>query len=121
MKEIWKPIPDTKYEASNLGRIKRKKVLKLQIRQGYLSCTIHGKTRSVHQLVLEAFVGKKSNPMMVCRHLNGERLDNRVENLRWGTRSENSYDRYNHERIRRGKTEIIRSERNYKVNFKIDF
>ena len=33
---------------------------------------------------------------MECRHLNGDRKDNRIENLRWGTRAENAQDRVIH-------------------------
>ena len=47
--------------------------------------------RKVHRLVLEAFVGP-CPAGMECRHLNGNPSDNRVENLAWGTRSENCQD-----------------------------
>lgn len=49
----------------------------------------------VHRLVLQAFVGP-CPPGMECRHLNGDEQDNRVENLRWGTPSENARDRVRH-------------------------
>ena len=42
----------------------------------------------VHRLVLQAFDGDR--PGMVCMHLNNDRRDNRIENLRWGTPKENS-------------------------------
>ena len=45
----------------------------------------------VHRLVAEAFHGTPS-PGAVTRHLNGDRLDNRAENLAWGTQSENWAD-----------------------------
>lgn len=51
--------------------------------------------RLVHQLVLEAFVGP-CPPNHECRHLNGAHGDNRLENLAWGTRSENANDRVRH-------------------------
>jgi hypothetical protein len=47
--------------------------------------------RSLHVLVLEAFVGP-APPGMWCRHLNGVPWDNRLDNLRWGTPKENSAD-----------------------------
>lgn len=31
---------------------------------------------------------------MECRHLNGNPVDNRLENLCWGTHSENEYDKH---------------------------
>lgn len=51
--------------------------------------------RHVHRLVLEAFVGP-CPPKMVAAHGNGIRTDNRVENLRWATQSENHRDKEMH-------------------------
>ncbi len=48
---------------------------------------------AVHRLVVDAFVGPKPSPSYEIRHLNDNPIDNRVENLKWGTRSENSMDR----------------------------
>ena len=51
-----------------------------------------GNSRQVHQLVLEAFVGKRpvvTGTLVDVLHLNGVPYDNRLENLRYGTRSEN--------------------------------
>ena len=45
----------------------------------------------VHTLVLNAFEGNKPTDN-VCRHLNGNPLDNRPVNLRWGTAKENTAD-----------------------------
>ncbi|MFV0400614.1 MAG: HNH endonuclease signature motif containing protein [Oscillospiraceae bacterium] len=49
----------------------------------------------VHKLVLEAFVGVRPEGM-VCRHLNGNSLDNRLLNLCWGTPQENVRDSIRH-------------------------
>lgn len=49
--------------------------------------------RSVHVLVANAFLGSKPFAKAEIRHLNDIPTDNRVENLAWGTRSENSLDR----------------------------
>jgi hypothetical protein len=45
----------------------------------------------MHRAVLEAHVGP-CPPGMECRHINGDSLDNRSENLAWGTKSENARD-----------------------------
>lgn len=49
----------------------------------------------VHQLVLLAFRGKRPKGL-VTRHLNGNRTDNKLSNLRWGTPSQNQADRIRH-------------------------
>jgi hypothetical protein len=49
----------------------------------------------VHKIVLTTFVGPRPKGME-CRHLNGDRGDNRLENLRWGTRMENLADMVRH-------------------------
>lgn len=54
------------------------------------------KQRRIHQLVLESFVGPRPNTDSVVRHLNGDPVDNRIENLVWGTASENAHDRVRH-------------------------
>lgn len=119
-KEVWKNIPgyEGKYQASNLGRIKS---LERQVRgvcyhtgnefyrtvkerilrpgkydkSGHVSVVLgHGQSSSpVHQLVAEAFLGKCPNGQEVL-HVNGNPTDNRIENLRYGTRIENILDVY---------------------------
>lgn len=58
----------------------------------YLSRKGKSYPRRIHRLVLEAFVGPR--PMgMECLHGVGGKSDNHIENLRWGTRSENIQDK----------------------------
>jgi len=54
----------------------------------------------VHHLVLLAFSGPREG--RVCRHLNGNSTDNRIENLKWGTMQQNSDDRKRHENSNKG-------------------
>lgn len=61
---------------------------------GYLQVNI-GVTRKVHRLVALAFHGLPSDTQVV-RHLNGNRLDNRAENLAWGSPSDNAADSIAH-------------------------
>ncbi len=53
------------------------------------------KNVTIHKLVLEAFVGPRPAGME-CRHLDGDRTNNRVSNLQWDTRQENMADRKRH-------------------------
>ncbi|MGD2065648.1 MAG: HNH endonuclease signature motif containing protein [Candidatus Bathyarchaeota archaeon] len=49
----------------------------------------------VHRLVLETFVGPCPKGME-CRHLDGNPSNNNLDNLKWGTKSENTYDAVRH-------------------------
>lgn len=49
----------------------------------------------IHRLVMVSFIGPPPPRMEVC-HNNGEPSDNRLVNLRYGTRSENIYDAVKH-------------------------
>lgn len=46
--------------------------------------------KKVHQVVAETFLGNKPSPYYVVDHINRNRQDNRVRNLRWLHRSLNS-------------------------------
>lgn len=105
--EVWKDIDgyDGKYQVSNFGRVrsfKQEKVRFLKPGLGYdgRQCVaLHKKNKRkgilIHTLVLEAFVCKRPKGK-VCRHLNGDPSDNRVENLTWGTQLENYQDAIRH-------------------------
>lgn len=50
----------------------------------------HGvKNKKVHQLIAEAFLGEKPFPDAVVMHLDDNPLNNRVDNLKWGSQKEN--------------------------------
>lgn len=60
-----------------------------------------GKTHAVHCLVIEAF-GRIRPEGMECRHLDGNPSNNHIDNLAWGTRTENQRDRWAHGTDNRG-------------------
>lgn len=118
--EIWKDIPGHEgYQASSLGRVRsvdRVKVLTHWLSGKTFEKTLKGKILSpapycktehlslplgrgtngipVHQLILMTFIGPCPKGMEVL-HKNGISTDNRLENLRYGTRTENILDVYN--------------------------
>jgi hypothetical protein len=70
--------------------------------KGYIGIKLgagNDRFRRVNRLVLEAFVGTPL-PGQVCRHLDGDKTNNRVENLCWGSTRENNLDIVRHGRHR---------------------
>jgi hypothetical protein len=63
---------------------------------GHLFVSLHkngaGRSRSVHSLVAEAFIGPRPDGLQVC-HGEGGKLDNSLANLRYATPVENHADR----------------------------
>lgn len=101
--EEWRPVPGYEglYEASNLGRVRSpRRVLKQRLNNmGYpvVEMSRGGRSREslVHRQVLKAFQGEPPAGTE-CRHLNGVSTDNRIENLTWGSKSENTVDQIRH-------------------------
>jgi hypothetical protein len=52
-------------------------------------------TRTVHDLVLLAFVGPRPEGMVAC-HWDNDRSNASLANLRWATRTENELDKHRH-------------------------
>lgn len=104
--EVWKLVPgyDGKYEVSDQGQIRSYQrrpegcILRPgRMPGGHLSVALgRGNSQCVHKLVLLAFVGEAPDKHE-CLHMNGNPADNRLSNLRWGTRSENNIDAVLHQ------------------------
>lgn len=56
----------------------------------------HQKQALVHRLVLSTFSPIENMELYDVNHKNGDKLDNRLENLEWCTRSENIKHSYEH-------------------------
>lgn len=97
MAEEWRDVDGFDgYKISNAGRVKgiRKNILKpVDGGQGYLKVTLskNGKhiDKRINRLVAEAFL-PNPNSLPLVMHLDNNRANNQVENLSWGTYSENN-------------------------------
>lgn len=106
MKEIWKDIVgyEGRYKVSNLGRVlstgvyldgriyEPKFIKQRKDIGGYMTVGLYkgrkGKTFKVHRLVAMSFIPNPNN-LPCVDHINTNRADNKVENLRWVTHVEN--------------------------------
>lgn len=108
MKEIWKPVTEMPefYEVSNFGRVKTLRasailsagsLLKLRRdKYGYMRVVLAGDkhySRVVHRLVAFAFIGEPPDGCEV-NHKDGNKENNRLSNLEYVTKSENSLHSY---------------------------
>lgn len=112
--EIWKDIKgfEGSFQISNKGRIRsldrwidgrsryfiHGRVLKTAINMnGYEICNIKIRNKGhnvyIHREVAKAF-GKKENGKNYVNHIDGNKLNNTIENLEWCTASENNQHAY---------------------------
>lgn len=101
--EEWRDIPNFPgYQASSLGRIRSTKFEEIKIlkqcikRRGYYKVNLFvngiSSTMTVHRLVLMSFNGLPIKGEE-CDHINRNPSDNRIDNLRWVTRSQNELNK----------------------------
>lgn len=103
-KEIWKDVDNYigYYKVSDRGRVKNTKTGQI-LRPGlggagYLTVVLYknkkGTTKNVHELVTDAFIGKKTKGI-VCNHKDGNKQNNNLTNLELVSYKDNLIHAYN--------------------------
>ena len=108
--EVWKDIKEG-YQISDKGNVRSRinnrhgigetyhELSPCLNRQGYEIVHLgRGDRRSIHRLVAEAFIPNPDNLPLV-RHLDDDPRNNTVENLAWGTQTDNMQDCVKHGRL----------------------
>ncbi len=135
IEEQWKDIPDFEgyYQVSDLGRVRcvdrtviykdgrvcyfKSKIMKQGInkkgyRNIYLSKDCVKTTRTVHSLVMLAFVGARPNPKIQINHIDCDKTNNCLTNLEYCTQSHNQLHAFANKLISR------KGERGSQAKFK---
>ena len=101
MEQSWRVIDDFEnYEVSNLGKVRNittgKNLNGWIEKKGYMRVGLYNNGKKtnkyIHRLVAEAFIENPNNSEQVD-HINGIKTDNKVENLRWVTSSQNNFNK----------------------------
>ena len=102
--EIWKQVilenvdmKDKQYFVSNLGRFKNSFGIIMDNykvnENGYIRVYIYNKTYALHRLIALSFVPNIENKEQV-NHIDGNKLNNSIENLEWVTNQENQIHKF---------------------------
>lgn len=100
--EIWKDISSYEgyYQISNFGNIRNTKTQKILLGDtnniGYRRVTLYSPVKKrffIHRLVALHFCEGASEDLVV-NHIDGDKTNNKAENLEWVTRSQNDLHAY---------------------------
>ena len=91
--EVW---------SHNWNRLKNQFVLRNGYKAVSLSKDGKQKNYTIHSLVLLTFLGDRPSPKYQAMHLDGDKKNNSLSNLKWGTVRENHLDKKNHGTFQEG-------------------
>jgi hypothetical protein len=97
MQEVWRDIIGYEglYQVSNIGNVKGiiKTLKPNKTSKGYLHISLYknriSKTFKLHRIVAQNFISNPENKLEV-NHMDGNKLNNKIDNLEWNTRFENN-------------------------------
>ena len=99
--ECWRSVSAYEnYQVSNIGRVRNvstSRILKPCINQGYYQVKLCknnlAKAHKIHKLVANEFLIKPdTDDKLIIDHINRNRTDNQITNLRWASYEQNSWN-----------------------------
>jgi hypothetical protein len=127
--EEWRDIAGTRnrYQVSSLGRVKSLSYNKTGVEQilsqkeaaGYYRVSVDNKRQSVHRLVALAFIPNPTE-LPEVDHISRDTKDNRIENLRWASKSLNAINRKSRENNTGFCNINLTTEKTYRVYIRRD-
>ncbi len=102
MPEMFKDVKGYKglYKISRSGKVlsvKKKVFLKQEISNGTPIVRLLGHRKEIALLLAEAFI-PQSRPVKYVKHIDGDRENNNIDNLRWSRTPERIYEEYSYPR-----------------------
>ena len=89
----WRIVPNSNVEVSNDGRVRRDGLEFIPYIDGkYRKINVNGKNVRLHRLIAIAFIPNPEAKLRVD-HIDNNKINNCVENLRWATDHENARNR----------------------------
>lgn len=97
LEEIWKNSPYEGYQVNNKGQIRNAKGMILEgvvSKKGYMTVKIKKKTLFLHQILAQTFItNPDSSIYSQVNHIDGDKLNNDINNLEWCTNRYNCEER----------------------------
>ena len=95
--EIWTTL-NSKHDVSDMGNVRRKQDLNVlhryKVGAGYAGVTMHGIARKVHGWVLRSFIPRPSPMFTMCDHIDRDRMNPQLVNLRWSNTVLNAMNKH---------------------------
>lgn len=117
----WRSVPDSNVEVCSDGRVRRNGVecVPCVDNRGYRRIRLNGKKVLLHRLIATAFIPNPEAKPCVD-HVDGDKLNNSVDNLRWATNSENKRNTGSYRKVSSLPRGVYQSGKRFQAHIKCE-